>query len=175
VRTDDGRELKHPGYYWLAYKWTNLLPTCITCNQPGAEGIGKHDRFPVQDGKYALRDEDLANEKPLFFNPIDAAEEDPANHLGVDPDNGLMTIKNDSRRADVCIKIFGLNIRDQLVRQRRGAMLEVKAHYASMISGSRETALASCRELDLMEEGKFNHTLARRAQMQELKERGGRH
>jgi hypothetical protein len=23
----------HPGYYWLAYEWTNLLPSCTLCNQ----------------------------------------------------------------------------------------------------------------------------------------------
>ena len=29
----DGEPVKHPGYYWLAYEWTNLLPTCVKCNQ----------------------------------------------------------------------------------------------------------------------------------------------
>ena len=23
----------HPGYYWLAYEWTNLYPSCTFCNQ----------------------------------------------------------------------------------------------------------------------------------------------
>jgi len=23
----------HPGYYWLAYTWTNLYPSCVFCNQ----------------------------------------------------------------------------------------------------------------------------------------------
>src|SRR6185295_18181901 len=39
----DGKNMEHPGYYWLAYQWTNLLPSCITCNQPGEEGIGKRN------------------------------------------------------------------------------------------------------------------------------------
>jgi len=33
----------HDGYYWLCYEWTNLLPSCITCNREGA----KHNKFPV--------------------------------------------------------------------------------------------------------------------------------
>ena len=35
--------LDHPGYYWLCYEWTNLLPACITCNREDA----KKNHFPV--------------------------------------------------------------------------------------------------------------------------------
>lgn len=33
----------HLGYYWLCYEWTNLIPSCITCNREGA----KHNKFPI--------------------------------------------------------------------------------------------------------------------------------
>ncbi len=33
----------HPGYYWLCYEWSNLIPSCITCNREGA----KHNQFPI--------------------------------------------------------------------------------------------------------------------------------
>src|SRR5579872_571430 len=36
-------EAQHPGYYWLCYEWSNLLPSCITCNREGS----KHNHFPV--------------------------------------------------------------------------------------------------------------------------------
>jgi uncharacterized protein (TIGR02646 family) len=36
-------EATHPGYYWLCYEWSNLVPSCITCNREG----GKHNKFPV--------------------------------------------------------------------------------------------------------------------------------
>jgi hypothetical protein len=29
----DGDPLGRPGYYWLAYEWTNLLVSCQICNQ----------------------------------------------------------------------------------------------------------------------------------------------
>jgi 5-methylcytosine-specific restriction endonuclease McrA len=32
---------KHPGYYWLAYTWSNLVPSCQHCNNK------KRDAFPV--------------------------------------------------------------------------------------------------------------------------------
>src|SRR5829696_5580783 len=42
---------KHPGYYWLAYHWENLLPSCNDCNRPhrSTDGrpVGKGTRFPV--------------------------------------------------------------------------------------------------------------------------------
>jgi hypothetical protein len=175
VRTSEGEDLEHPGYYWLAYKWSNLLPSCITCNQPGEEGIGKRNRFPVEGGKYALGEDEVSEEKPLLFNPIDPDDEDPEDHLGVDLESGLIIMKGGSKRADVFIKIFGLNTRDQLMKERKSAMEEVKAKYASIIFGSKETALACCKELNLMEQGYLNHTLARRAQIREIKERRGAH
>jgi len=172
VRTIEGEEMKHLGYYWLAYKWSNLLPSCITCNQPGGEGVGKRNRFPVEGGKYAVKEDEVNEEKPLLFNPIDPKDEDPEEHLEVDLDTGLMTIKkSDSKRADTCIKVFGLNIRDQLVNERKSAIAEVKAKYVAIIFGNRETAAASCKELDLMKQGYLNHTLARRAQIKEIEER----
>jgi hypothetical protein len=173
VHTADGEELEHPGYYWLAYKWSNLLPSCITCNQPSGEGIGKRNRFPVEGGKYAIKEDEVCEERPLLFNPIDPNDEDPEEHLGIDLDSGLMILKGGSNRGKICIKVFGLNIRDQLVNERRSAMEEVKAKCAAIIFGSKEMAVACREDLDLMEQGYLNHTLARRAQIREIKERWG--
>lgn len=33
----------HDGYYWLCYEWSNLIPSCITCNREGS----KHNLFPI--------------------------------------------------------------------------------------------------------------------------------
>ena len=56
-RTLDQKKDDRPGYYWLAYCWKNLLPSCINCNRPsslgsGARLIGKGNLFPVS-GKHA--------------------------------------------------------------------------------------------------------------------------
>jgi hypothetical protein len=37
------RSIRHPGYFWLAYDWRNIIPACVMCNS----GRGKNDRFEV--------------------------------------------------------------------------------------------------------------------------------
>jgi hypothetical protein len=44
ILEEDSEEIQHPGYFWLAYHWQNLLPSCEYCN--GNEG--KLDVFPVE-------------------------------------------------------------------------------------------------------------------------------
>ena len=48
---DGTTEITHPGYFWLAYRWENLLPSCNTCNRYG----GKKDAFPVGKDHVAVR------------------------------------------------------------------------------------------------------------------------
>ena len=64
----------HPGYYWLAYETTNLLPSCGLCNK----APGKLDQFPVQGTRVIAPHLPLQNERPLLFNPY---QEDPRAHL----------------------------------------------------------------------------------------------
>lgn len=61
--------LNHPGYYWLCYEWTNLLPSCITCNREGA----KHNHFPILgprvDAPTLLAGDSIPLEDFKAFNP----------------------------------------------------------------------------------------------------------
>lgn len=51
VEWPDGTVQTHPGYFWLAYHWKNLLPACQDCNS----GRGKQNQFPLKPpAKYAL-------------------------------------------------------------------------------------------------------------------------
>jgi hypothetical protein len=43
--TVNGRQ--HPGYYWLAYDWRNILPACGQCNS----GSGKMNQFPIDPAR----------------------------------------------------------------------------------------------------------------------------
>lgn len=126
-RDENGILELHPGYYWLAYDWRNLLPTCDKCNQSNRIGdkvIGKHDRFPVE-GRHAQTPEEIADERPLLLHPGSQDEEDdPRRHLDVDPKKGLLVAK--TPRGEACIEIFGLNIRDQLVQERKRACRAVE-------------------------------------------------
>jgi hypothetical protein len=83
---------KHPGYWWLAAAWSNLLPSCRDCNQlrsqlafdPGMtleefdrarrkeadETSGKANSFPVRNANWILDEKgDLTAEDPLLINP----------------------------------------------------------------------------------------------------------
>jgi hypothetical protein len=64
----------HPGYYWLAYEPSNLMPSCERCNRAD----GKLNKFPIAaTGKRAFTQADsLPAEVPLLLNPYDP------NHCG---------------------------------------------------------------------------------------------
>lgn len=64
-------EKDHPGYWWLAYEWSNYLFSCKHCNQEH-----KRNHFPLRPGGRRARNEgdDPGAEKPYLINP---AEEDP--------------------------------------------------------------------------------------------------
>ena len=65
IQDDSGGEVNHPGYFWLAYNWKNLLPACQICNRNG-----KRDLFPVGNAHRAaarLKAEDVAKLK--FSDP----------------------------------------------------------------------------------------------------------
>jgi hypothetical protein len=70
---DDGTIKAHPGYYWLAYDWRNLLPACWLCNsvstqKTAGKRTGKGNYFPVQRFR-AINPGDEAKEEPLLINP----------------------------------------------------------------------------------------------------------
>ena len=44
VEWPNGKVDTHPGYFWLAYHWKNLLPACHECNS----GRGKQNQFPLE-------------------------------------------------------------------------------------------------------------------------------
>lgn len=172
VTAPDGRRFEHPGYFWLAYDWHNLLPSCITCNQPDKSGIGKRNRFPLSSPlEYARDESETLRERPLLINPADPKDDDPEDHLGLDLDTGLLTYKNNSKRAEMTVKIFGLNVRDQLVKERNDALEWVRAKLTKIIYGDEAAALEAIRDLEQVKKGVLNHTLARRAQLRESRQR----
>lgn len=71
------RGIGHPshGYFWLAWRWNNLLFACSICNSSH-----KRDLFPLASGSTALtpyQDPD-GSERPLLINP---SSTDPTRHI----------------------------------------------------------------------------------------------
>jgi hypothetical protein len=50
ITDEEGKELEHPGYFWLAFHWKNLLPSCTLCNTVN----GKNSQFPIPEQKTYL-------------------------------------------------------------------------------------------------------------------------
>ncbi len=131
VPTADGHA-PHPGYYWLAYDWRNLLPCCARCNRPtrlpDGRLVGKSTRFPVQGGNYAWRPGNEQNEAPLFLNPM---FDDPEADLGLDVATGLVFPK--TPRGKFCIATLDLN-REGLPEERRKRFTEVRGRMIAAFS-----------------------------------------
>jgi len=128
IKDEDGNELPHPGYFWLAYNWKNLLPSCHFCNRYE----GKKDQFPAlqhvavtrltadqikklsyqiikQDGTediFYLEPEDLdAREQRKLLHPY---FDDPTEHLVFGMD-GKVIAKQGSAMASETIRVFNLD------------------------------------------------------------------
>ena len=116
----------HPGYYWLCYEWTNLMPACVKCNRDG----GKHSQFPIlglREYNPIMRNRrnldfeaskasnsPLIDEKPILLHPeID----DPVKYFSFEPSLDLKGVRlkgisNDvdiTKRVEGTIKICKLN------------------------------------------------------------------
>lgn len=58
--------LKRPGYYWLAYEWSNLFFSCQLCNQRFKKNL-----FPLKHTRRRARSHrhDVTKEEPLLIDP----------------------------------------------------------------------------------------------------------
>lgn len=165
INTDSGPK-PHPGYYWLAYNWRNLLPACRDCNsvtekKTGGRHIGKGNQFPVK-GFRATRPGEEQKEVPLLIHPV---FQNPEEYLEMD-ETGLLKVKDDSPEGQACVDIFGLNLRVKLVELRRDVYGGVKARadlfFISLFHGSSEWKNQIATLLDYRK-GKKAYSIAGRA------------
>jgi hypothetical protein len=131
--TEEDRQIK-PGYWWLAAKWENLLPSCTDCNSPRkriyADGqyrtTGKGNQFPLQyPAKRARTARSLRGERPLLLDPSNPRVR-PERHVEFvfdDKDRALirpalMANGKSSQIGETSIRVYALD-RDLLVRSRQ--------------------------------------------------------
>lgn len=117
----------HPGYWWLAMVWENLLSSCADCNRVRLhEGVrtGKANRFPlVDESKRAFTPEaNISDEQPLLLDPCN---DYPEKHLVFEPTGRVIS---DTVRGNTTIAVLGLN-RPGLVEARQRAASEVVQHF----------------------------------------------
>jgi hypothetical protein len=134
----------HPGYWWLAMDWENLLPSCIDCNRRREQIIvnegspslvvlqatsltssgthrglsGKQDSFPVVGTRMSPEETNYDAERALLLDPC---RDDPEAHLIFHIDHrtpfGLLLPTAGSVRGATSIHTYGLN-RLHLVQER---------------------------------------------------------
>jgi len=108
-------------YYWLAYEWSNLLPTCFKCNTL------KSNRFDIE-GERVVFSEDafladshaLLNERPLLIHP---EINNPEDFLCFDRDGGIIAKSNHSK-GKYTVDILNLN-RDKLKKDRKEQVMKI--------------------------------------------------
>lgn len=116
--------LNHPGYWWLAYEWSNLLFSCKKCNS----GY-KKNHFPLVDEttRVAKKGNDLSMERPMLINP---SLEDPADFIDYDwdsdPGKVFLVGKDPENRGSETFRILGLVVRDDLYKGRMHTVLSLK-------------------------------------------------
>jgi hypothetical protein len=122
----------HDGYYWVAYDWHNLLPSCSHCNTGG-----KGTRFPIA-GRRVFSREEAANssvldaiEKPLLLHPYKNGEDHPMKHL-IFNEFGYVAARNVSEKGLASIKGYNL-CRKELRKERRACYKNAWRDYGLLI------------------------------------------
>lgn len=111
-----GDELAFPGYYWLAYDWSNLFFSCQICNQKY-----KKNMFPLVDITLRAIDHNDVPESTNNTLLVHPSLENPENEIGFRKEIpfGL----NDKGKKS--IQAFGLK-REKLNEKRRKHLTEVE-------------------------------------------------
>lgn len=105
-----------PGYYWLAYDWSNLLLSCSKCNTSY-----KANHFALEDeSKRDIANKNISKEEPLLINPY---VEDPNLHLEFHEHIVAPKVIDGkpSGKGAYTIELLQLNNRADLVDNRRKA------------------------------------------------------
>jgi len=148
----------HPGYYWLAYTWENLYPSCTHCNQLRRDNPrwddpqplsaqGKLDQFPLLDEttRAMSSDDDIYSEHTLLIDPC---YDNPEWYLGYRPDGQIFAL-DDNPYGEKTIEVF--HLRRRRLRDCRRKVMVGAIKCLEMIQKARErgvrNAEADFREL----------------------------
>ncbi|MDE6818964.1 MAG: TIGR02646 family protein [Muribaculaceae bacterium] len=116
-----GKQLMTPGYFWLAYDWSNLLLSCSKCNT-----VYKANHFALQDESARdIPNKNISNECPLLINP---STENPQAYITFHEHIIVPKIVGgiESVKGRYTIDLLQLNSRRELVEYRRKKWDEYK-------------------------------------------------
>lgn len=155
-------EPAHPGYWWLALKWENLLPACVGCNQERLQHLvtpetteeefaefqsrqangthGKGNHFPISGTRALNISDSLSAERHHLLDPT---VDDPDQFLLWSIDSSYSIVLPSSsagltaQRGLSTIEVFALN-RFRLVQSRTKLLNELRSHAALIIQELEE-------------------------------------
>ncbi len=150
----------HPGYYWLAYTWTNLYPSCGPCNRrledkpsweepkPGMKA-GKAHQFPLAEeaDRMVGPHGEIGKERPLLLDPCTDRPEEYLRYTLVGDVEAVAT----DLRATITIEVFHLT-RSRL-REARRKQIKVVVRMRQLLRafGESDPVNALAIETDLEE------------------------
>jgi uncharacterized protein (TIGR02646 family) len=139
VQQDPNSAEERPGYYWLAYQWSNLLVSCSVCNTKW-----KRTFFPLEDPLARARShlEPVENERPLLVDPT---AEDPRDHIRFDGDAPYAL----TPRGQATIE--RLNLRRGDLLERRQALLRSLTFLRGMVEALGPDAPESLETMAYMQ------------------------
>jgi len=123
----------HPGYFWIAYDWHNVLPSCKRCNTER-----KLDWFPVANSHVFSPDECSSCaemdevEGPLLLSPYRGGDLHPRKHLKFGKRGGVSA--NRSRMGRVSVDVYCLRRKD-LTESRKQAQENAWLRYLDLLKG----------------------------------------
>jgi hypothetical protein len=156
VTSPDGTP--HPGYYWLAYDWRNVLPSCYKCNTYR----GKGTQFPAVRHAFSPGDGDDPEHLDIFEGPLllqPFRDDYEPKRFFVFDDLGGVEPRAGSAAADVSIQVYDL--KRGALRDRR---LDSYTLAWNIFRDARERAIRNGESLaDVMKdykEGRKPHSAA---------------
>lgn len=105
---EKGDPIQRPGYYWLAYRWRNLLLSCSECNETSTKG----NKFPVLGTRAVSPTCDLKLENAQLINPY---EENPNESISFEKYDPISL----NIRGRITIDILNLKDRNDLKEIRK--------------------------------------------------------
>jgi uncharacterized protein (TIGR02646 family) len=139
VRQATGQPLQYPGYYWLAYEWSNLYLACSACNQRHKQNL-----FPLEDESERATDtqRDLGQERSLFIDP---GQDDPETLLGFRGEVPFAI--DDNIRGRATIDALRLDQRDDLREARLQRLQLVRGLWLVIQAAAQNPENAELQEL----------------------------
>ncbi|MBL8218056.1 MAG: HNH endonuclease [Bryobacterales bacterium] len=158
IDTDGDIEHFRPkaAYYWLAYRWDNLLLACRDCNS------AKLQKFPLEDEAHraVTHRDDHRREKPLLLNP---ATDDIDTQIGWR--SSVVYPKQSDRAGERTIATLKLN-RISLVKRRMEVLAQVDILLAAAALTDAPIATRAMAHLETMQTPSHQYSAMIRAYLQ---------